>query len=118
MEDNNLTEKRKTLKFLPEFRDRILTGDKTSTIRKGKVDKYKEGDVVELIVGDEVIGDAVITEIKHRIFKEISPADARKDGFRSKSELKRALKKIYGTFKGEDLVTQIEFRLLKRRKQS
>jgi hypothetical protein len=117
MTDNDhKQDSRKVLKFLPEFREKILAGDKVSTIRKGRVEKYKEGDVVDLMAGDEFIGEAIITNVKHRIFKEVSPTDARKDGFKSKSELKKALKKIYGTFKGNDLITQIEFRLVKRMK--
>jgi len=116
MVDNNGGEgsRKKALKFLPEFRDKILSGEKVSTIRKGRVERYGEGEIVEVLAGDEVLGEAEIVRVAHRKFREISKNDAKKDGFKSKSELKKVLKKIYGKFKSDDVITQIEFRLIRQ----
>ena len=108
---------KKVLRFLPEFRDKILNREKTSTVRKGRVEKYEKGDVVEILIGEENIGEAVITSVKHLMFRELTPSDAKKDGFKSKSELKRTLKHIYGRMKGEDVITHIEFELLRKKKK-
>ncbi len=108
--------KKKKLKFLQDYKGLILSGAKTSTIRKGHKSKYQEGDVVDIVAGDEVIGEAVIKAVRHTTFKELTPKDARKDGFSSKSKLKKALKEIYGEFKSDDPITQIEFEMVKRKR--
>ena len=115
MQEEEEIKQRKKLKFLDEFKEKILSGEKTSTIRKGFVDKYEKGDIVDVIAGDETIGEAEITEIKHLSFKELTTEDAIQDGFKSKKELKKTLKKIYPDFKSTDEITKIEFVLKKRR---
>ncbi len=114
LEKDKMNQKKK-LKFLEDFKEKIITGEKTSTIRKGFVEKYEKGDIVDVMVGNETIGEAEITEIKHLSFKEITTEDAIQDGFKSKKELKKVLKKIYPDFKSTDEVTKIEF-ILKRLK--
>ncbi len=116
-EDSSKPPVRKKLKFLEDYKHPIISGVKTTTIRKGHVNKYKEGDVVEIITGNEVIGEALIKAVRHKTFKEITPNDARKDGFSSKSKLKKALKEIYGAFKSDEPITQIEFEMIKRKKK-
>ncbi|HEX54747.1 MAG: ASCH domain-containing protein [Candidatus Altiarchaeales archaeon] len=105
--------KRKRLNFRKRYKDKILSGMKKATIRLGRVKKYGIGDVVDIYAGDEKISSAVISKIRYLKFKELTREDVMKDGFKSKSELKRALKKIYKKeFKSDSDLTQIEFILL------
>ncbi|HDN83718.1 MAG TPA: ASCH domain-containing protein [Candidatus Altiarchaeales archaeon] len=105
-----MTEKRKRLNFRKKYGKKILEGKKTATIRLGRIEKYRVGDLVDIYAGDEKIATAVISKVKHLTFSQLTREDARKDGFKSKSELKRALKRIYKKdFKSDSEITQIEF---------
>jgi len=69
----------------------------------------KPKDLVEIIAGGESCGYARIKSIVRKRISEISNKDARRDGFKNKKELLRALKKIYGRITPETKVYIIRF---------
>ncbi len=105
--------RKKQLRFLKRFEEDILKGRKTSTLRKGRIEIFKEGEEIEIVAGGKKIGKAVIKKISFVKFKEIGREEAEQDGFRSRRKLKRALKKIYGKVSKEDEFTKIEFEMKK-----
>lgn len=95
-----------------EYIDLILRGLKTSTIRLGKVKpKYDE---VILHGGGRPIAKVRIKRVVRKKVKELTDADAIKDGFKCLEELLAALRKTYGDVRADDYVTIIEFEVLKR----
>ncbi len=95
-----------------KFIEKMLSGEKISTIRLGRVKpKYKE-----MIVhgGGRPVAKILITSITYKKVKELNDCDARKDGFKDKKELLNELKKVYGEISPEDTVTIIEFKVLQR----
>lgn len=55
----------------------------------------KKGDLVNIIVGGEKIGVAKIIQVKKVTLKELSTSEIIKDGFKSKKQLLKALRKHY-----------------------
>ena len=93
-----------------EYVDDILTGRKRATIRLGMVKvKYKD-----MIVhgGGRPVAKIHVTSVVYKRVKELTDEDAVKDGFKSKEELVRELKKVYGKVSLEDYVTIIEFEVV------
>ncbi len=92
--------------------DLILSGRKTLTIRLGIVKPRYE----EIIVhgGGRPIAKVRIVRVYHKRVRELSDEDAWKDGFYSREELIRELKRIYGDVRDDDWVTLIEFRVIQR----
>jgi len=79
-----------------KFVEKILNGEKTSTIRLGRVKpKYKE-----MIVhgGGRPVAKILITSIIYKKVRELNDCDARKDGFKDKKELLNELKKFMERF--------------------
>ncbi len=85
---------RKPLNFSKEYRDKILSGLKSSTIRLKT--SLKPGEIVEVNVGGEKIGTARITMVERKKLYELTDADAQRDGFKNRRELLKALRKHYG----------------------
>lgn len=95
-----------------EYVDLILKGVKKTTIRLGVVTpKYKE-----IIVhgGGRPVAVIRIVNVKHKRIKELTEEDAKKDGFSSVKTLIKELKKSYGNIKPDDIVTIIEFNVVKK----
>lgn len=95
-----------------EYVDLILKGVKKTTIRLGVVTpKYKE-----IIVhgGGRPVAVVRIVNVKHKRIKELTEEDAKKDGFSSVKTLIKELKKSYGNIKPDDIVTIIEFNVVKK----
>ena len=90
----------------------ILSGKKTLTIRLGIVKPRYE----EIIVhgGGRPIAKVKVTRVYHKRIKELSDNDAAKDGFRSREELVKELKRIYEDLDENDWVTLIEFKVIQR----
>ncbi|MEM3832094.1 MAG: ASCH domain-containing protein [Thermoprotei archaeon] len=101
----------KSLKFRSEFKDQIISGKKTTTIRLNK--DFNEGDEVNIIVGNEIIGKAMITKIISTTLDKITDADAIKDGLRNKTELVHILKEIYGNKINDRTLYIIEYLIKK-----
>ncbi|HIQ03797.1 MAG TPA: ASCH domain-containing protein [Desulfurococcales archaeon] len=95
-----------------EYVKLMLSGVKKATIRIGKVKlKYNE-----MIVhgGGRPIALIKIKSVKYKRVKELTDMDAKLDGFRSKEELVKELKKVYEDIKDDDWVTIIEFEIIKK----
>ncbi|MEM0014732.1 MAG: ASCH domain-containing protein [Zestosphaera sp.] len=103
---------RKVLAFRREYGRSILLGKKTTTVRLRS--NLREGEVVDVKVGDVHVGRAYIENVVTKRVRELSDADALNDGFRSKEDLILELKKIYGGGRITDdtEVKVIRFRLL------
>ncbi len=95
-----------------KYVDLILSGKKTLTIRLGIVKPRYE----EIIVhgGGRPIAKVKVTRVYHKRIKELSDNDAAKDGFRSREELVKELKRIYDDLNENDWVTLIEFKVIQR----
>ncbi len=102
----------KRLVFKLQFAERILSGEKTSTIRIKS--GFKVNDIVDVYVGSARVGKAVIRRIIRKKISELSDDDARRDGFRNRDELIRELSKLYGrrAISQDREVYIIEFKLL------
>jgi uncharacterized protein YqfB (UPF0267 family) len=84
----------KKLHFKRAFRKAVLSGQKTSTLRRWRHARVKEGDTV-LAPG---VGTLVIRGCEAVDFEKLNRADARADGFDSIAELWRAVESIYPDF--------------------
>ncbi len=83
----------KTLVFSKEYKEKLLSGEKTSTLRLKTI--LKKGDLVNIVAGGENLGVAKIIQVKKVTLKELSTSEVRKDGFKNKKHLLKALKKHY-----------------------
>ncbi len=103
--------RRRRLLFKKEYGEGILKGTKTSTIRLSST--LKKGDEVEIVAGRVKLGVARIEDVEVKKVKELTDEDAHADGFKSKEELMRALKRIYGRKISEGTeVKLIRFKML------
>ncbi len=100
----------KYLNFSEDFTEKIRKGEKRATLRLGIKD-YRPGEKVIIRCGDREIGVATIMDVNFKRFREISEEDAKIDGFKSRDELRMALKKFYGKFEDKQIFTQIIFEL-------
>jgi len=90
----------------------ILEGRKRATIRKGIVKpKYRE-----MIIhgGGRPLAKIVVENVYHKRVRELSDQDALRDGFGSREELLRELKRVYPGIGLDDWVTIIEFRVVQK----
>lgn len=98
--------------FKKEYGRSIILGRKTLTIRLHS--SIRKGDVVDVRVGSVHVGRAVIEDVTTKKISELTDADARDDGFKSREDLLNELSKIYGKhrIRDETEVKLIRFRLL------
>ncbi len=101
----------KSINFDEEYVDLILSGRKKSTIRKG-IKSYEMGKIVYLTASSKPFAKARVKKAVVKRVKELNDDDAIKDGFESKEDLIKALKRIYGKIDDADLVTVIHFELI------
>lgn len=105
--------KRGKLIFKEVYRDSIALGTKVATVRLNS--SVKVGEVVEVIAGRSRLGSAVITGVEVKKVSQLTDEDARLDGFRSREELIRELRNIYGRGLSDSTeVKVIRFKLLGR----
>ncbi|MHA1628292.1 MAG: ASCH domain-containing protein [Candidatus Baldrarchaeia archaeon] len=104
---------KKTLDFDEIYIRKILEEKKITTIRRG-VRNFKVGEKVLITSQDRIYAEAEITEIRRLKVSDLTDEDALKDGFSSKEELLRALKKYYSSIRPSDTVTIIGFKILKK----
>ncbi len=98
----------KRINFDSEYVNAILEGKKVTTIRKG-IKTYPVGRIVDLTVNNKTFAKAKIDKVVVKRVKELNDEDAKKDGFESRDELIRALKRIYGSVRDEEFVTIVHF---------
>ncbi|MEM1570392.1 MAG: ASCH domain-containing protein [Candidatus Bathyarchaeia archaeon] len=98
----------KQLNFKKEYREALKDGRKTTTIRVNA--HVKPGDLVELIAGGVSCGYAIVRSVTRKKLLELNDEDARKDGFKNRMELIKALKRHYPSLTPETYVYIINFR--------
>ncbi len=91
----------------------ILDGRKRATVRLGRViPKYRD---VIIHSSGRPLCKVRIVRVTHKKVSELTDEDALKDGFSSRRELLKELKKVYGRrLSGDEEVTIIEFEVLQR----
>ncbi|HDD36077.1 MAG: ASCH domain-containing protein [Archaeoglobaceae archaeon] len=99
------------INFDKEYVNMILNGKKRTTIRKG-LKSYPVGKIVEFTADNKVFCKARILKAVVKRLKELNDKDAAIDGFKSKDDLVKALKKIYGNVKDDEFVTIIHFEVV------
>jgi len=99
------------INFNEEFVEAIIRGNKITTIRKGRR-VYPVGSIVELVAKKEKFARARIEKVEVKKVRELTDEDALRDGFSSKIELIKELRKIYGSISSEDEVTIVHFTLI------
>jgi hypothetical protein len=105
--------KRKRITFKRAYAADILEGRKESTVRLNT--NLKKGDIVDIISGIIKIGTAKVELIEEKTVSQLTDEDAKKDGFRTREELVKALRKIYGNkIDDSTRVKVIHFKLLGR----
>ncbi|RLI70094.1 ASCH domain-containing protein [Archaeoglobales archaeon] len=85
---------KKHLEFKDKFRSKILSGEKTATLRL--YTNLKKGDLVYIHCGGEIIGIAEVEEVIKKPLEHINNEDAKSDGFRNREELLEELENFYG----------------------
>ncbi|MCD6084489.1 MAG: ASCH domain-containing protein, partial [Desulfurococcales archaeon] len=79
-----------------EYARLLLSGRKKATIRLGKViPKYDE---VIIHSWGRPIAKAKIVKVVYKRIRELTNEDAWKDGFKTRDELLRELRRVYGGF--------------------
>ncbi len=95
-----------------EYVEKLLSGAKRTTIRIGVVKpRYKE---VIIHGGGRPVAKAAIEYTIVKRVEELTDEDARRDGFKSRRELLKALERAYGRLDPGDLVTIIGLRIVKK----
>lgn len=97
------------LNFSKEYKRKIQEGSKRQTIRLST--SLKEGDVVEIVSGGEVIGIARITKVEKKTLGDLTDEDAKRDGFENVNQLFKALRKHYGKISNKKEVCVIGFEM-------
>lgn len=95
-----------------EYVEDIISGNKTSTIRRGIVKpKYRE---VILHGGGYPVAKIIIKSTYYKKLRELTNSDALRDGFSSREELVHELRKLYPGIREDDWITIIEFKVVQR----
>lgn len=102
--------KTKAINFDGKFVEAIKEKKKRTTVRKG-IKVFRRGEVVDLTSEGETFGKAKVAKVLVKRISELTEEDAKLDGFSSKEELIKELKRIYGEIKESDLVSIIHFDL-------
>ncbi|MEZ0345751.1 MAG: ASCH domain-containing protein [Infirmifilum sp.] len=93
------------LRFRLKYLEKILQGEKTTTIRKGILQPLH--DEVYLESDGRIYGEARVKSLRFTKLGELTDEDAVKDGFEKREDLLNALRNIYPNIKDEDWVTII-----------
>lgn len=105
--------KRKRLIFREVYGKSIALGVKVATVRLNS--GVRIGDVVDIIAGRAYLGSALITSVDVKKVSQLTDEDAKLDGFKSREDLIRELKNIYGRVLTDSTeVKVIRFKLLGR----
>ncbi len=95
----------------PLFEKKILSGEKTVTVRRN-IKKFKKGNCV-LILGKNRFA-AEIEKIEYRKVAELDDKIVKKEGMKSRKELISILKRYYPDLRESDWVSVIYFNLKRR----
>ena len=99
------------LKLRKDIFPLLLSGVKTSTSRFG-IREAKVGETLTFVMTeDETVKlNTVVTDVKHCRFKDLTEAEALKEGYNTLDELKNVLKSIYNCNEEDDF-TLLHFTL-------
>jgi len=101
----------KSLKFKSNLVEQILNGNKTVTWRLFDDKDLREGDGFEIINADtkEVVGQAIISEVKEKNLAEITEADYEYSHYdkETQTEMLEHYRKIYGDKVSLDTIVKI-----------
>lgn len=100
------------INFDAEFVEKIINGEKITTVRRG-IKSYPVGRIVELTSNGERFALAKVKKVVVKRVRELTDGDAIRDGFRSRNELISALKRIYGDIRDDEFVTVVHFEVVK-----
>jgi len=98
----------KSLNFKKKYLALLKEGNKVATLRLGRKN-YKENELVKIIAGNEFVGVARIVRVRYLTWNDLKGEDIAMEGMKSKKELKKELKNIYGKFRKDEEFTQIVF---------
>jgi len=100
-----------TLLFSRQFIPMILSGAKTQT-RRAAQPSVAEGRTYQLRDGHEPTGRTITVErVYTQRLGDVGPEDAAREGFASVAQFARAWRSIYGSWRPEQTVYVVEFRL-------
>lgn len=85
----------KVLRIVGKFKEKLLKGEKTITIRLPGKKKFREGETVRIDCGDKILGKAVIKKIYRKKIKELTDDEINRDGLKDRNELIRTLRRLY-----------------------
>ncbi|ABL77733.1 ASCH domain-containing protein [Thermofilum pendens] len=103
----------KHLLFSRQYLEKLLSNEKTTTIRV-KRPRLKPGDEVLVHCGGRVLGRAKITYIYKKKLRDLTLDEAVRDGFGSLEELIRNLKRHYPRLSADSYVYVINFSWVER----
>ncbi len=99
---------KKKLSFKKEFASSIVNGSKTSTVRLST--NLRVGEEVEVVAGGVRLGIAKIKGVEVKKVKELTEEDAHTDGFSSKEDLIKTLRRLY---RGKNINDYTEIKLIR-----
>ncbi len=92
--------------------DRLLSGEKRATIRRGIYKpRYEE---VIIHAGGRPIAKARITRVYYKKLKELGEYEARIEGYERVEDLIKELKNVYGDIDEDEYFTILEFEIVQR----
>ncbi|OYT27231.1 MAG: hypothetical protein B6V02_00190 [Thermoprotei archaeon ex4572_64] len=91
---------------------KILSSDVTRTIRLGIVKPLTRK--IFIHSQGRIIAEAEILNTTYKKVRELDDNDAKLDGFKSRAELIRELKRLYGNVNDNDWVSILEFKIVRR----
>ena len=105
----------RALTFKKEYVDMILRGLKTTTIRLGII--IPKSNKLLIYSQGRAVGEIFVESVRYSKVRDLTDRDAQLDGFKNKNELIKKLEEHYPGISGNDWVTIIKFRLLKKFKK-
>ncbi len=94
------------------YADKLLSGEKVTTIRLGLFKpKYEE---VIVHGRGRPLAKARIRLVEYKLVRELTEEDAKRDGFDSLEDLLGALRRVYGGFSPDDRVTILHLEITQR----
>ncbi|HEC92904.1 MAG TPA: hypothetical protein ENI51_07950 [Candidatus Atribacteria bacterium] len=76
------------------LKEKLLNNEKNQTIRCKFIPQFKIGEIIKITYQKEFLFYAIITHIYPKQLKDINNDEAKRDGFESKIECIKALKKL------------------------
>jgi hypothetical protein len=95
-----------------EYLDQIKRGEKTATLRPWKTCRMKPGD--PLVFNGKV--HATLTRVVQRELGTLSAADIQAEGFATREDFRRAVRRLYPTLTSTSPCVVLHFRLSPRRR--